>query len=255
MPSVVSPAQVQTANQQNMYVPIDGNTAVLPPILETPSINGSNINGLGAPFLISTSVIVNGNAPYTSTLRALSLNGPMYINYDLNPSNPYVPSLDVSGNTVVLGSTIATTLLIAQDTFKLPISYVDFAGTYNLGKTYCMDWGNLRFVWGERDNVDDNGTGNSVLQFNSIPPNTFSNLPRQNTTGLFDTLNSPANVVSIGCMNNYVSDGTSYQFFYGMLTMPNGVNVPAFSAGNVVPWIGNDGYNISYLVVGPLKSV
>jgi hypothetical protein len=251
MPSVVSPAQVKTGNGANMYVPIDGNTAVFPPILETPSVNGSNINGLGAPFLISTSVIVNGRSPYTTDLRALSMNGPMYVNYNLNLDNPYVPSFDVSGDTVVEGNTTGKSLLIAQDIFKIPVDFKDFQGLYNLGPTYCMDFGSSRFVWGEVFNVSTNGT--RELGLKDIPANTFTQLPQQNAIGLFDTT-SDQTIVGMGATTNYTPDplGPGGIIFYGLITKPS--TTYPFSPGNLWLATATSGYNYSFLAVGPIKS-
>jgi hypothetical protein len=247
MPSVVSPAQVKTGNGANMYVPIDGNTAVFPPILETPSVNGSNINGLGAPFLISTSVIVNGRSPYEAGRGALFMDGPMYINYDLNPDNPYVPTLDVSGNTLAHGEVIGRSLVIAQDTFKIPIGFHDFQGLYNLGPTYCMDFGGSRWLWGETTITTPGGGGTAVLELNSVPANTFANLEKNNINGIFDPSKS---IVAGGCINNLVTTSLTGHYFYGVLTIPNAFNVPPFAPGNLSVWLADTPYNVSFFAIG-----
>ena len=250
MPSVVSPAQVQTGNQQNMYVPIDGNTVVFPggssdnnpSILETPSVNGSNINGLGAPFLISTSVIINGNYP-----AGFQVDGPTYINYNLNPSNPYVPTLDVSGSTIITGKILASTLLTAQDIFSVPIGFHDFQGAYNLNTTYCMDFGSSRWVWGELFSLPSF----TVLNLNAIPANTFSNLPQQNTTGLFS--NNIQNIVAMGAVTNYIPaiPSNPINFYHGIETIPTS---NAYPRGNIYVNTGDSGYNYCFLAIGPIKS-
>jgi hypothetical protein len=247
MPSVVPSPQVQTANGENMYLPITKYVVTFPggPIVVAPSADGS---GLAPPFVIDTSVIVNGD---------LSVNGPTYINYDLNLSNPYVPTFDVAGDTNVDGEVIGRSLLIAQDTFKVPIGFHDFQGQYNLGATYCMDFGNSRWVWGQVSNVDSFGAGNAVLELNSVPANTFTNLENQNVTGLFDPT-SPQKIVAMGALNSYVAGSLSAPFFYGILTMPlipqtPPFPVPPFDPGNIVIWFEDPDskYNVSFLAIGP----
>jgi hypothetical protein len=250
MPSVVSPAQVQTANGENLYVPIDGNTAVFPGgRIETPSVDGSNINGLGAPFLIDTSVIVNGR-PVEDTFQALSINGPMLVNYALNPENPYVPTLDVAGDTKVVGDSKGTNLLIAQDFFNIPIGFHDFEGEYNLGPTYCMDFGDSRWVWGELRNISP---ANRIVDLNSVPANTFANLPKQNATGLFSL--TVQNIIAVGAITDYVGvdpPGDTPQF-RGYLTIPK-PGIYDFATGNLFALCLNSGYNYCFLAIGPPKT-
>jgi uncharacterized membrane protein len=212
MPSVVSPAQVQTANGENMYVPIDGDIALLPPIIEGTPITSEP---MGFPPFISSitgtePITINENVriDYTSSINysflstnmstiyvssflstpALTVNGPVRLSYATNPAISTINALDISGT--MMFKTISANMLEALKIFNIPVSFVDYAlsaNDYGFGNFNVFDMGGLRFVTGTTNlgiPYDPSNPNNPtfILRFNDIPANT---IPNQTQTGFF----------------------------------------------------------------------
>jgi hypothetical protein len=203
MPSFVSPAQVQTANGANMYVPIDGDVALLPPIIEGTPITTekigvppfiSSIKGI-EPITINENVFINYTGSILSTVNstpppqsfnipanALTVNGPVRFSYDTLEGN----ALDIIGQ--VEFNTISANALEAASLFNIPITFKDFStlpNNYGFGQINVFDMGGLRFVYGTTNNRTP-GTyqvdPTFILKFNDLPANT---IPNQTQTGFF----------------------------------------------------------------------
>jgi hypothetical protein len=249
MPSVVSPAQVQTANGANMYVPIDGDVALLPPIIEGTPITSekigfppfiSSIRGI-EPITINENTYINYTSSIVSSItsvepsvssflstftipaNALTVNGPVRFSYNTDPANSLIKALNITGDMEF--NTVSANILEALKIFNIPITkklYATSVENYGLASINVFDMGGLRFAFGTtNDGIYNPGQGdpNFILRFNDFPANTF---PNQTQTGLF--------VGKCNCIANLLNYAGQVEPFSVILYSANTVLEP----GNVI---------------------
>jgi hypothetical protein len=240
MPYVVSPALTKTGNAIDMYVPILGDTAVLPAgvvNIDTapPSTPEANVVvHVKPPMSFDYAPLTGSQTPF-----AIRSNGPVSIISPTGPSGRDALSVvgkslfqDVESTTEIMSQSGQFQTLLANTsltsvgitnilgTLKLPGTQPDAnypnsfyytapaSASNSIATCYSFVIGDIRIAFGQTYDRNASGTANGyILPFASIPANTF---PNQALTGLFRagepiscmaSLANPTNVSQSGVVN------------------------------------------------------
>ena len=225
MPLISSPALTQTGNGADMYLRERGDSVAFPPNVSAGGFLQFNNN------VIIDALSTMSVGPQELTNVGLEINGPTFLNYLTNKAiRPNVALAGSSNSSVTFRGKLSSDTLISVKDFEPPIGNFDFQGQYNLGQTYLIDIGRIRFFWGTTKILNTATPANVELLFNSVPANTFQGVPGQNTTGLFDGI-----CLGFANINNKLGYGVIQHFLYSVRTGTTG-NTP----GNIT--ILNGGY-------------
>ena len=267
MPFSVAPALTKLANGENLYVPIEGDTAIMPPKVGTrsPPIN------FVAPIDVTYAPQTPADIGYS-----INANGPVKIDFPPDPAGSgQLNALEVVGNAVfsnpsqlnvvdVLGKLTASSTLIGDEkitgTFELPdtnpLKIVTLprgatdSTTRDIYQISSIRIGNMRVAWGTT-------YANSLfyaiyyyyLNFSQLPANTFANQPNK---GLFKEGEVVCCMASINNVSNVLS-GAITQLVYNPPSSPSdaiiGINKIVYQSQDEQP-VPPLGLTCSFIAIG-----